>query len=203
MYIGSQSWSLYALDGDRGTLKWSKETGGNLCGQPAISKGGIVCFGSDDEHLYALDGKTGEEVWKKHLGGCVRSSPVIDRDGMLYMPTEEKIVVMECKNGDVKGEVKTDNMFNHYPKPLIDEEGTIYSTSSQDVFAVTGLRKSREQTEKNYQKALEEAKKDIPAGVDGVGGGNSEPAPSAVTVDNGFIIIDGMKMEIKKHPDQV
>ncbi len=199
VYVGSQNWSFYALDGDRGTVKWSRQTGGSLMyGQPAIGTNGTVYFGSDDNYLYALDGKTGEEVWKRNLGCWLRSSPVLDRDDMLYMPGEKKLVVMESRKGEIKGEVMTKNMFNHFPKPLIDDEGTVYSTSYRGVFAVTGFRKSNEETGKNYQKALEEAKKDSSAQADGSPGEENGRASSDVIVDNGFIIIDGVKMEMKK-----
>lgn len=194
VYIGNSNWKFYAINGATGKEKWSKRTGGSfLYSRPALDHNGTVYFGCDDGHLYAVNGKNGHEVWEKELGGWLRSSPVLDRDGALYIPAEEKFTVLDSKNGDIKGEVKIENMFNHFPKPLIDEDGTLYTTSYTDVIAITSLRKSVEMTEKNYQKALETAQKEASGEA---ASGNA--GPSAVIKDGDYLIVGGIKLEVKK-----
>ena len=124
----------------------------------------------------------------------------------MFVAKDEKLLVLDSMNGDIQGEVMVPNMFNHYPKPLIGEDGTVFSTNSSDVLTVTSPRKSKEQTEKNMQAALEAAKNeasglpgDCTTATAGTPGDSAVGPPlSDVSVDDGFLIIGGLKLEIKK-----
>jgi outer membrane protein assembly factor BamB len=64
VYVGSNDYKLYAINGKSGVKLWEFETGGNVSSSPAIGSDGTVYVGSYDKKLYAINGKTGVKLWE-------------------------------------------------------------------------------------------------------------------------------------------
>ena len=59
VYVGSDDFKVYALDGKSGAKKWEFVTGGGVNSSPILGADGILYVGSRDKKVYALDGNTG------------------------------------------------------------------------------------------------------------------------------------------------
>lgn len=94
-YFGSQDGYLYAVDLNKGEMKWKFWAEDWIDNSPAVSDG-VVYFGnvmgdkSGDRHLFAVDAQTGKEKWKfKSLFYGVDSSPAI-LDGLIYFGANDR-----------------------------------------------------------------------------------------------------------------
>ena len=85
VYVGSNDWKLYAINGKTGVKLWEFETGGSVVSSPAIGSDGTVYVGSHDTKLYAINGISGIKLWEFETGDGVGSSPAIGPDGTLYV----------------------------------------------------------------------------------------------------------------------
>ncbi len=86
VYIGAGFNSLYAFDGQTGSVKtgWPfNEPTDVIYSTPAIAEDGTIYFGSGDNNLYAVD-NSGKKRWSFQTGGFVDSSPAIGPDGTVY-----------------------------------------------------------------------------------------------------------------------
>ena len=54
VYVGSNDWKVYALDGKSGVKKWEFSTGGGVHSSPVIGNDGTVYVGSTDNKVYAI-----------------------------------------------------------------------------------------------------------------------------------------------------
>jgi len=121
LYFGSTTDdSVYALDAERGEVRWRFTTGGPVRFAPDIYEGRAY-VASDDGYLYCLDARTGELVWRFHasrteemvLGNGrmisrrpLRSGVLVD-DGVVYTtagmwPSEGVIVyALDADMGEV------------------------------------------------------------------------------------------------------
>ena len=54
VYIGSNDYKLYAINGKTGVKLWEFETGSNVTSSPVIGSNGTVYVGSLDKKLYAI-----------------------------------------------------------------------------------------------------------------------------------------------------
>ena len=91
VYIGSNDYKLYAINGKTGVKLWEVETGSSLGrSSPAIGSDGTVYVRSTDKKLYAINGKSGVKLWEFETGGTVYSSPAIGPDGTVYVGSWDK-----------------------------------------------------------------------------------------------------------------
>lgn len=79
-YWGSVDLSVYALNSNNGTKKWSKPTLGFVISSPAIGSDGTVYVGSFDSKLYALDPSSGAPKWTFPTNDHIYSSPALGHD---------------------------------------------------------------------------------------------------------------------------
>jgi outer membrane protein assembly factor BamB len=61
VYIGSEAGTVYALDANTGTLKWTYQTGGTVNTSPAVANG--VVYLTDGKKDIALNAATGRLLW--------------------------------------------------------------------------------------------------------------------------------------------
>ena len=54
VYVGSDDYKLYAINGKSGVKLWEFETGGRVGSSPAIGSDGTVYVGSIDSKLHAI-----------------------------------------------------------------------------------------------------------------------------------------------------
>ena len=60
LYFGTMEHTVYAVDAEEGTERWSFEVGGAVVGSPLVING-TVYVGALDRKIYALDAATGEQ----------------------------------------------------------------------------------------------------------------------------------------------
>ena len=90
VYVGSENYKIYAINGKSGVKLWEFVTGSNVWSSPAIGSDGTVYVGSEDGKLYALSGKSVVKLWEFETGGAVDSSPAIGSDGTVYIGSWDK-----------------------------------------------------------------------------------------------------------------
>ncbi len=84
VYIGGEDGEFYALDADRGFLKWSFTTRGAISYATPAYYNGTVIIGSSDGYLYALNAATGSLKWKYSSKGSMDYSfPVVYKNMIL------------------------------------------------------------------------------------------------------------------------
>lgn len=85
VYIGSGDSCLYAVDAQKGSLKWKVKTGGIIRLSPCVYEG-VVYVGSFDGFIYAFNADDGAKVWVFDARGQynhVQPSPRV-ANGILY-----------------------------------------------------------------------------------------------------------------------
>ena len=140
VYMGSDDFKVYALNGATGVLKWSYTTGGPVTSSPAIGADGTVYVGSWDGKVYALNGATGAKKWSYTTGGFVTSSPAIGADGTVFVGSDDNKVYALTDNGTTvtkKWSYTTGGLVNS--SPAIGADGTVYVGSDDfKVYALNG-----------------------------------------------------------------
>lgn len=81
VYVGSVSGTLYAIDADSGTTRWTVQDAGSHSSSPAVVDG--VVYAGAASSLYALDAASGSEQWQFITEGPSFSSPAVV-DGVVY-----------------------------------------------------------------------------------------------------------------------
>ncbi len=86
---GSYDNTLYAVDAQTGTQRWSYAVsgGGRINELPAVADG-VVYFGADNGSLYALNAHTGALLWTYTTGRPVYSSPAV-ANNVVYITSED------------------------------------------------------------------------------------------------------------------
>jgi len=87
VYIGTDNYSLYALDKASGDIKWSLNTKGKVYASPIIDADGTIYIGSESKNFYALN-PDGFTKWQAELNGTVSSSAVIGPNGAVYIASD-------------------------------------------------------------------------------------------------------------------
>lgn len=80
VYIGSDDFSLYAIDPETGKEIWRFTTGDRIRSSPAVGPNGTIYIGSLDNRLYAIK-PNGELKWTFNIGAPVFSSPALGPRG--------------------------------------------------------------------------------------------------------------------------
>ena len=83
IYCGADK--LYAINPVNGSVKWSFDNPGYICGgTPCNSLDGTIYFGTNYGTIYAVN-SDGTEKWSKHIGSRIESAPAIGEDGTVYI----------------------------------------------------------------------------------------------------------------------
>lgn len=183
VYVGCNDYKLYALDGATGAKKWEFTAHGFPNERPAVGNDGTVYLGGDLSILYAVDGKTGKGKWEAPLEGRGSSSPVI-HDGTVYIHvgrgcTENTIYAFDEQSGTEKWHYKPGGPWRGVgSRPSIGKNGEVFVGNDDGyMYALRGSTA-----------IVEDKKSEDPQG--GPGGIEKEPD---------YIIIDGVKLPVKKY----
>jgi len=140
LYVGSQDYSLYALD-TTGNILWKFKTDYPV-NSSAIGDKGKIFFGSYDGFLYALDYYRGDLLWKQQIGekttgGGIVSSPIVHND-IVYIASKEGILyAFEVHSAKLIW--KYDCQYPIESSPVFDE-GAIFITSNDgNVYAFEAI----------------------------------------------------------------
>ena len=125
VYVGSDDYSLHAVDFETGTKVWSYATQ-DMIEAPPLYWEGVVYVGSSDFALYAIDAVKGTLLWKrdtddKILGGA---SPVLGPGGekrVVVGSYDTQLYCFEARTGEERWRYKTDNYVNGTPAILGDK----------------------------------------------------------------------------------
>ncbi len=86
VYVGSRDNNFYALDSQRGTVRFTVTTDNHIEATAAVAEDFVV-FGSTDGNLYALHAASGREGWRRQLAGPIRSAPNV-ADNRIFIGDE-------------------------------------------------------------------------------------------------------------------
>ncbi len=101
IYVGGGDGKVYAVDTDKGSIRWTFGTAQRVRSSPAV-KDGMLFVGSFDGHVYALDATTGKELWKFNTQGGIQSSPAV-ADGTVFIGSRSAAVfALDAKTGSLK-----------------------------------------------------------------------------------------------------
>jgi eukaryotic-like serine/threonine-protein kinase len=140
VYFGSGDGAVYALDANKGALKWKFQTGDVVHSSPAIADG-VLFIGSWDAHLYALDAVTGKEKWRfktgddpelhNHVG--IQSSPVV-ADGIVYFGCRDSYVyAIDSATGKQKWNFSVQGSWVNN-SPVLHQGKVYFGTSIPGIF---------------------------------------------------------------------
>ena len=98
--FGAEDGSIYALDAQYGTERWSYNAGAPIFAAPAVNNGVVFC-GSSTGILYALNAKTGSLLWKYDAGTSIYATPSFSENLVLIGTTGGTLHAVHASNGSV------------------------------------------------------------------------------------------------------
>lgn len=112
VYFGSSDSCIYALDKNKGKLRWKFKTGGPIHAGVTCAQG-IVLAGSWDTYVYALDAATGKQLWKfktkedtvyHHVLEGIQAQPVIAGNTVYIGARDARLYALDLRSGDKQWE---------------------------------------------------------------------------------------------------
>ncbi|WP_160061042.1 outer membrane protein assembly factor BamB [Psychromonas sp. L1A2] len=139
LYIGTENAQVFALDAEKGDIKWVSNVSGEVIAQPVYDNGFVIIHTSRGE-LIALDSKTGEEVWtlanaqpKLTLRGS--ATPSVSQGGVIYGRADGYVSAALLESGRPLwqipvarpyGATELDRLADADMKPIV-VNGTVYA----------------------------------------------------------------------------
>lgn len=103
-FVVSAGHATLALEAS-GKVRWRHKSKKKRYGAPAVTDGGLVIFGGQDDMLFAVD-TAGHERWSVDVGADVDCSPVIADDGTIYIGTDgNEVLAIDADTGRIKRRV--------------------------------------------------------------------------------------------------
>jgi len=87
VYVGGTDSTLYALNGQNSSLKWSKKLGAAISTTATINEYGVLYIGDSDGTIYAMS-DIGEPIWYYETGSEIGNATAY-ADGHLYFATAD------------------------------------------------------------------------------------------------------------------
>jgi outer membrane protein assembly factor BamB/tRNA A-37 threonylcarbamoyl transferase component Bud32 len=106
LVVGSQDWSVYAIDANTGWSAWRFRTRRPVISTPAVA-GNTVYVGSADGSLYAIDLSTGQLVWSYETEGQVTSSPLFHNDAVYFGGIDGYVYSIDANKGTLRWRFKS------------------------------------------------------------------------------------------------
>lgn len=98
VFVGSDDYNIYSLNGPTGGLIWSFSTGGEVRSSPALSAG-VLFVGSLDFSFYALDSSSGALMWRFTTGAGIVSSPAVDNGTVFFGSLDNSVFALSVSTG--------------------------------------------------------------------------------------------------------
>ena len=122
VYVGGGS-SVYAIDADDGTERWSFETGDSVWKSSASVGDGVVYIGDSAGTVYALDANDGSERWSFETDDSIQSSPAV-ADGTVYVGSwDDFLYALDAADGTERWRYDTGTGPSSSPAVV---DGTVY-----------------------------------------------------------------------------
>jgi len=104
--VGSDDGSVYALDAEKGTVRWAERLGGKVRATPAVADD--VAIAADFEgRIVALRVKDGTRAWAAELGHAVYSSPCLAAGLCVVGCHEGHVHALDAATGAPRFQVQT------------------------------------------------------------------------------------------------
>ena len=135
VYIGSDDYTLYALNAATGAFIWSYTTGLYINGAPSVANG-IVYVTSADYTLYALNATTGAFIWSYNTGYYLQTTPAV-ANGVVYLAANnDKLYALNATTGALLWSYTAGSYVISSP---LEGNGVVYAASYSDdkVFALS------------------------------------------------------------------
>jgi eukaryotic-like serine/threonine-protein kinase len=127
VYIGSDQ-ILYALDAEKGAIRWTATTGGSIGTSPTLVNG-VIYIGSDDGKLNAFDTSNGAKLWTYSAGGRILSSPAV-ANGIVYVGSDNgNLYAIKAGSGQILWTTPTKGKVRSSPAVV---NGIVYVGSFDD-----------------------------------------------------------------------
>ncbi len=99
--VGSQDWSVYAVDAVTGWSVWRFRTRKPIISSPCAHEG-IVYIGSADGVLYAIDLGTGQRRWAYESDSQITSSPLVHLNSVYFGGINGAVYSLEISRGELR-----------------------------------------------------------------------------------------------------
>ena len=109
LYVGSREGTLFALDGNRGTVQWEIPISGSISSVPVFTEGGdVLVFGSDNGALVALDLESHKPRWSYETPGTIRNEPLVHGGIVYFANSRDQIYALDLESGDWRWQYPAD-----------------------------------------------------------------------------------------------
>ncbi len=124
-----------------GTILWKILNTQFVFSSPALSKNGILYFGTLDGNFYAINPE-GKVLWKFSTGRWIWSSPAIGKDGTIYFASDDGFIYALYQNGKEKWKRILNGL--SFSSPAVDENENVYiGNKSGDFYSMDKSGKIR------------------------------------------------------------
>jgi outer membrane protein assembly factor BamB len=184
VYAGCIGKAIHAINPADGSEKWKFPTDHWILPSPVVGPDGTVYAGNSDNFVYAIDPTSGQKKWEFYMGAEVRVAPTPADNGLLYVVTDRnKVLCLDQQSGLKMMEYQADS-YIHCP-PAADGRGNFYFGCNNGRLYAMNVPSITDRVE------MEEAAKNQEARIDA---GETH----VVDQEDNFVIVDGMKLEVKK-----
>lgn len=102
LYQVSMDHHLYAINAERGTLRWkSDDLGGPIVSPPAISDTGLIIISTFNNEVIALNEDSQDVEWRFSTSNWAWGSPLIDGEQVYVSDISGNFYALELASGDV------------------------------------------------------------------------------------------------------
>jgi outer membrane protein assembly factor BamB len=184
VYAGCIGKAVHAIDPANGSEKWKFPTGHWILPSPVVGPDGTVFAGNSDNLVYAIDPVTGKEKWEFYMGAEIRVAPTPADNGLLYVVTDRNKVICLDQTTGIKMMQYDADSYIHCP-PAADGKGNFYFGCNNGRLYAMNVPSITERV-----KMMEVARNPEES--------NAAEQSHVVDQEDNFVIVDGMKLEVKK-----
>jgi len=162
LYVGTENAQVFAIDKEKGEIKWVSEVNGEVIAQPVYDSGLVVIHTSRGD-LIALDGDTGEQRWalpnaQPRLTLRSSATPSIAQGGVIYGRADGYVSAALLETGQplwqlpaarAYGATELDRIADADMKPVI-VNGTVYALAYNGNLVAIDLLKGEQLWAKPY-----------------------------------------------------
>ena len=132
VYVGSRDNNLYALDSQRGTVRFKFATGNRL-EAAAVVVGETVVLGSTDGNLYAVHTTSGQECWRRRLAGPIRSAANAAHNRIFVGDEAGTLWAIEADSGETIWQMSADDQI--LAAPAVADEVVVVGSWDNHLYA--------------------------------------------------------------------
>ncbi len=132
VFVGSRDRFVYAIDTERGTLRWKKRLEANVEAAPAVFESKVYAVSENgrtgDARLYALDAATGKIIWSYSPRGIAIgvASPTVAAGKVFVGWGDRQVRAFDAASGDLQWSSPVRNFFSFHAT-LAFSDGDVYA----------------------------------------------------------------------------